>query len=78
LRDSGKTRRQPELPGVGFGAALLKDAILRARSAAQVVGPPALLDHAKDEDAATFYRHFDLEPSPTEPLNVYLRFADLG
>lgn len=41
--------------GKGLGAALLKDAILRAARAADIVGCRALLVHAKDKQAQSFY-----------------------
>ena len=44
--------------GLGLGKDLLKDAILRALNAAELVGIRAILVHAKDEDAAAFYRRF--------------------
>jgi hypothetical protein len=33
--------------------------------------------HAKDEEAHAFYRHFDFEPSPTDPLHLFLLMKDL-
>ena len=63
--------------GKGLGAALLKDALLRAASAADAIGARAVLVHAKDEDAARFYAHFDFEPSPSDPLHMFLLMKDL-
>ncbi|HEU4655739.1 MAG TPA: GNAT family N-acetyltransferase [Steroidobacteraceae bacterium] len=63
--------------GRGFGAALLKDALVRTAAAAETIGARALLVHAKDEEAQAFYRHFDFEPSPTDPLHLYLIIKDL-
>ena len=51
--------------GKGLGAALLKGALLRAASAADAIGARAVLVHAKADDAARFYGHFDFEPSPS-------------
>lgn len=61
----------------GLGAALLKDALLRAAGAADNIGARAVLVHAKDEDAKGFYEHFDFEPSPTDPLHLFLLMKDL-
>jgi GNAT superfamily N-acetyltransferase len=58
--------------GQGLGAALLKDAILRATVLAEAIGARALLAHAKHDTARSFYEHFDFEPSPTDPLHMYL------
>jgi len=61
----------------GLGAALLKDALRRTASAADEIGARAILVHAKDDEAKAFYRHFDFEPSPTDPLHLFLLMKDL-
>jgi GNAT superfamily N-acetyltransferase len=63
--------------GTGLGAALLKDAILRAAAAAEEVGARAMLAHAKDETARAFYEHFGFRRSPTDELHMYLRLDDV-
>ncbi|MEX2375077.1 MAG: GNAT family N-acetyltransferase [Dehalococcoidia bacterium] len=63
--------------GMGLGAALLKDALLRAVSASGEIGARAVLVHAKDEEARQFYEHFDFEPSPTDPLHLLLLMKDI-
>jgi len=63
--------------GKGLGAALLKDALLRCRAASEIVGIRALFVHAKDEEAAAFYRYFDFQPSPTDPHHLFLLMKDL-
>jgi GNAT superfamily N-acetyltransferase len=63
--------------GRGLGAALLKDAILRAAQAADIVGCRALLVHAKDAAAQGFYRRFGFEPSPVDALHLYLLMKDI-
>ena len=63
--------------GRGIGPALLKDALQRTASAAQTIGARALLVHAKDSDAKSFYEHFDFEPSPTDPYHLFLIMKDL-
>lgn len=37
----------------------------------------ALLVHAIDDRAAAFYRHWGLEPSPTDPLHLLILLKDL-
>jgi GNAT superfamily N-acetyltransferase len=64
--------------GQGLGAALLKDALLRSAAAADEIGARAVLVHAKDEGARAFYEHFDFEPSPTDPLHLFLLMRDLA
>ena len=65
------------LQGKGVGPALLKDALLRAVSAADTIGARALLVHAKDDNAKHFYEHFDFEPSPSDPYHLLLIMKDL-
>lgn len=65
------------LQGKGIGPALLKDALLRAASAADTVGARALLVHAQDDNAKGFYEHFDFEPSPSDPYHLLLIMKDL-
>lgn len=65
------------LQGEGVGPALLKDALLRAASAADTIGARALLVHAKDDNAKGFYEHFDFEPSPSDPYHLMQIMKDL-
>lgn len=63
--------------GRGLGSGLLKDALLRAAAAADVIGCRAVMVHAKDEAARTFYQRFRFEPSPSDPLRLYLLMKDV-
>jgi predicted N-acetyltransferase YhbS len=63
--------------GKGLGKGLLKDALLRAAQAADLIGCRAVLVHAKDEAAKAFYAKFDFTPSPTDDLHLYLLMKDL-
>lgn len=63
--------------GVGLGSALLKDALIRIASAADIVGARAALVHAIDEPAAGFYRRFGFEASPINDLHLMLLMKDL-
>jgi len=63
--------------GKGLGKALLKDALLRATRAATEIGARAVLVHAKDEEARAFYEYFDFEPSPTDPLHLFVLMKEL-
>lgn len=62
---------------VGLGRALLKDALRRTAQAADIAGIRALLVHAKDERARNWYLSFDFEPSPSDPLHLFLLMKDL-
>lgn len=57
----------------GIGPALVLYALERAQEVAEVVGVRALLVHAKDKEAAAFYRHFGLAPSPLDELILLAR-----
>src|SRR5439155_17766817 len=63
--------------GRGLGRALLKDALLRTAQAADIAGIRALVVHAKDEQARRWYGQFDFDPSPTDPLHLFLVMKDL-
>jgi predicted N-acetyltransferase YhbS len=63
--------------GQGLGRGLLKDALLRAVQAADIVGCRAVMVHAKDEQAAAFYRRFGFETSPSDPFCLFLLMKDV-
>ena len=63
--------------GRGLGAGLLKDALLRVVQAADIVGCRAVMVHAKDDVAKTFYQRFGFEESPTDPFRLFLLVKDL-
>lgn len=61
----------------GLGRALLKDALLRTRQAAVIAGIRAILVHAKDDAARSWYLGWGFEPSPTDPYHLFLLLKDL-
>ena len=63
--------------GRAYGKALFRDALRRALAGAEAIGGRAFLVHAKDEDARAFYTRFGMEPSPTNPLHLFLLFKDI-
>ena len=63
--------------GRGVGAGLLRDAVIRTVRAADIAGICALVVHAKDDEARNFYRRFDFEESPTDPLHLFALMKDL-
>jgi GNAT superfamily N-acetyltransferase len=63
--------------GKGVGSALVKDALVRTAQAAETIGARALLVHAKDDEARTFYEHFNFEASPSDPYHLLLIMKDL-
>jgi predicted N-acetyltransferase YhbS len=63
--------------GKGLGQGLLKDAVLRAFQASDLVGSRAVVTHAKDESARAFYQRFSFVPSPLNELYLYLLMKDI-
>lgn len=63
--------------GRGVGRTLLKDALLRTLQAADIAGIRAILVQAKDESARQWYLRWNFEPSPTNPLHLFLLLKDI-
>lgn len=63
--------------GQGIGKGMLRDAMLRTLNAADIAGIRAFAVHAKDDHARAFYEHFDFQPSPVDPLHLYLLMKDI-
>jgi len=63
--------------GQGLGSALLKDALQRAYAGAEIIGGRAILVHAIDAEAATFYRRFGFESCPGLELHLMLLMKDV-
>jgi GNAT superfamily N-acetyltransferase len=61
----------------GSGSGMLKDAIVRTLSAAEIAGLRALVVHAQDEAARAFYERFAFAPSPSDPLHLLVLVKDL-
>ena len=66
-----------DLQGRGLGSGLLKDVLVRTARAADIVGVRALLVHAKDDQARSFYERYNFEPSPTDPYHLFLMVKDI-
>ena len=58
--------------GRGFAKGLVRDAIIRTLSAAEIAGIRALFVSALNDGAAEFYRHMQFLPSPVNPLLLML------
>jgi GNAT superfamily N-acetyltransferase len=63
--------------GRGLGSGLLLDALGRTLQVADVIGVRALAVHAKDDQAAAFYRHFGFTPSPTDPRHLFMIIKEI-
>jgi GNAT superfamily N-acetyltransferase len=62
--------------GCGLGENLLRDAIARSVQVAQDVGVRAILVHALNDQARSFYARYQFEASPTDPLHLMLLIKD--
>lgn len=58
--------------GQGIGRGLIKDALLRALTAAQYLGVRALLCHAIDDSAKAFYLRHKFVESPIDSMTLIL------
>jgi GNAT superfamily N-acetyltransferase len=63
--------------GKGVGRGLLADAVRRTFQAAEIAGIRALVVHAKNDDARSFYERVNFTPSPTDPLHLFALISDL-
>jgi GNAT superfamily N-acetyltransferase len=63
--------------GKGIGKLLLRDSLSRALLASEIIGARAILVHALDDQAASFYSSFGLAPSPLDPRQLMLLLKDL-
>ena len=67
----------PHRVAQGLGRELLKDTVLRAFQASEIVESRAIVTHAKDETTQAFYQRFQFEPSPLNELHLYLLIKDI-
>jgi GNAT superfamily N-acetyltransferase len=63
--------------GKGLGAALLKHFLVKAIEVSQAVGVRLLLVHAKDDEARSFYEHYEFERSPIDGFTLMLLVQDI-
>ena len=61
----------------GLAAALLKHFLLKALDVADITGVRLVLVHAKNAQAASFYRHHGFESSPVDDLTLMLLIKDI-
>jgi GNAT superfamily N-acetyltransferase len=72
----GRLAIDREWQGRGLGADLLRDAVMRAASAAGVIGVRAILVHAISDAAQTFYERHGFRPSPVDPMTLMITVED--
>ena len=68
-----------EHEGHGLGAGLMQDVIARTLALGSEIGRRGLLVHAETSEANAFYEHLvpEFEPSPTDPLHLFLLMKDI-
>ena len=64
--------------GKGVGTGLLKHALQRCVMAAGLIGGRALLVHAVDDEAASFWRHRGFIASKDDPMILFRSIADIA
>ncbi|OOS00917.1 GNAT family N-acetyltransferase [Haemophilus paracuniculus] len=62
-----------QMQGQQLGAALLKDAVLRAKQVSEQIGVRALLVHALNDTAKNFYLQYGFVSSPIDDLTLMLK-----
>ena len=73
----GRLAVDKSMQAQGIGRGMLKDAIGRTLTAAQIAGIRAVLVHALDETAASFYRNNGFLDSPIDSLTLMLPLAQV-
>jgi GNAT superfamily N-acetyltransferase len=66
------------LQGQGLGAELLVHALTTILAAARAAGGRIVVVDAIDDDAASFYRAHDFQPSPTNPHRLVLKLSTVA
>jgi GNAT superfamily N-acetyltransferase len=61
----------------GLGSALLKNALQRCLAGSREIGARAVLVHAIDRDAKSFYQHYGFEECPVSQLHLMLLIKDI-
>ena len=63
--------------GLGLGRALLRHTMELTVAASETIGVRLLIVNALNDQAASFYRRYGLEPSPTNPLDLMITVNDI-
>ena len=56
---------------------MLRDALLRALEASEVIGARGIVVHAKNQRAKEFYERYDFEPLPGSELHLAVLIKDI-
>ncbi|WIB78370.1 GNAT family N-acetyltransferase [Curtobacterium sp. MCPF17_002] len=72
----GRLAVDSEFQGMGLGASLLQDALLKSIEASRLVGARAVIVYALDDDAVAFYERYGFSRVPETARCMYLLIAD--
>lgn len=72
----GRLAIDAQWQGRGLGGDLLRDALLRTLSAAEIAGIRALLVHAISAEAKRFYERFGFRECPERPMTLVVALHD--
>lgn len=64
--------------GQGLGKLLLVDALHICVRSQDMVAAMAVVVDALDERAANFYKHYDFQPFPNQPLKLFIKMSLLS
>lgn len=68
----GRLAVDEKYQGAGLGALLLRDALKRCVTTAELVGARGIIVHAIDDDAAAFYRQYSFRDSRLHERTLFL------
>jgi GNAT superfamily N-acetyltransferase len=68
----GRLARDESYRGKGLGRDLLQDALRRILAASQIIGVRAILVHAVDDEAASFWKEHEFIECPIDSRTFYL------
>jgi predicted N-acetyltransferase YhbS len=68
----GRLARDISVRGTGIGHLLLADALRRCVSSSKQAASWAVVVDVKDDDAATFYKKWEFQAFPSQPMKMFL------
>lgn len=74
----GRLAVDHSIRGLGVGEFLLLDALRRSLEAAKQIAAMAVIVDAKNEQAESFYQHFDFRPLQQIPLRLFLPMSQIA
>lgn len=72
----GRLAVDSRFQGVGLGASLLQDALVKSIEASRLIGARAVIVYALDDEAVSFYRRFGFSLVPGTARCLFLLIAD--